>query len=62
MAELKGYINKEDNIMDNNNDHIFLGTDYKGEYEEVQVSLTDVSELERQAYLRGLRDGASCQD
>ena len=48
--------------MANNNDHIFLGTNYEGEYEEVQVSLSDVSELERQAYLRGLRDGAPCQD
>jgi len=48
--------------MSNNNDHIFLGTDYKGEYSEVCVSLSDVHELEKQAYQRGLRDGKPCQD
>lgn len=48
--------------MINNNDHIFLGTDYQGEYDDVCVSLPDVHELEKQAYLRGLRDGAPCPD
>ena len=48
--------------MDNNNDHIFLGTNYNGEYDEVRVSQTDVHELEKQAYQRGLRDGAPCRD
>ena len=46
----------------NNNDHIFLGTDYKGEYEEARVSLVDVHELEKQAYQRGLRDGQTWED
>jgi hypothetical protein len=48
--------------MANNNEHIFLGTDYKGEHDEVCVSHADTQELEKQAYQRGLRDGASCQD